>query len=118
MTTYTITIESKETFEWLKSTFESFEKKAMLDPSRWSGIVEHLSNIKLAIEETEIEKETPVRKKKEEYLPNLCPDHPTYTAERPPKVDCKGHWEAYKKMNPLAYAAARRKYDRSKNNSK
>lgn len=44
---------------------------------------------------------------------DLCATHPKYGAKRAPKTPCKGCWAAYKKLNPLSYDLAKRKFERT-----
>lgn len=51
-------------------------------------------------------------------LPVFCEAHPHFGAKRSPRTDCATCWEAYKKMNPMRYAAAYRKFIRSQQDSR
>lgn len=98
--------------------------KAKSDPGRFVDLAfvledmkQGLANVKSITSSEEKREEAKAAKEKKargSYTPKLCPEHPTYSGQRVPTIDCEGHWAAYKKMNPLKYDAARRKYERNK----
>lgn len=51
---------------------------------------------------------------KDDWIPNHCKDHPKRYLKRAPSDDCADCWKAFKKLHPLEYDQARRKYDRKK----
>lgn len=53
-------------------------------------------------------------KPKDDYIPNLCESHPRNEFKRSPRTDCEGCWAAYKRLHPMEYDNARRKFDRKK----
>lgn len=122
MTKYILTFESKKTIEWLEKIFTGIMSKAMEDPTRYVDIGYELEDLKQALKNQNtrsdkqdlIDNRREARSKEKPYMPNLCPDHPSYSGQRVPTIDCEGHWKAYKKMNPLKYDMQRRKYERNK----
>jgi hypothetical protein len=125
MTKYILTFESKKTIEWLEKIFQSMMAKAIENPSQFVDVAYELEDIKQALKNqttksdkqdlAKNQKEIYARRSKEKaYTPNLCPEHPTYSGQRVPTIDCEGHWAAYKKMNPMKYDMQRRKYERNK----
>jgi len=50
------------------------------------------------------------------HLKDGCSDHPNYGAVRPPKTNCSGCWDAYKKYNPTKCDAAWLKFSRKQTN--
>ncbi len=119
-----LTLEDKKTVEWLEKLLGNMYDKARSDPGRFVDLAFVLEDMKQALkniksvtsseERRQEVKEAKEKKARSSYTPNLCPEHPTYSGQRVPTIDCEGHWAAYKKMNPLKYEAARRKYDRIK----
>lgn len=101
--------------------------KAKSDPTRFVDLAFTMEDMKQALanvksltsteEKKEIIKAAKEKKGRDSFQPKLCPEHPSYSGMRVPTVDCEGHWAAYKKMNPLKYDAARRKYERIKNSN-
>lgn len=41
-------------------------------------------------------------------LPNLCSEHPSYGAQRMPRTECTGCWDAYEQINGKAATAQAR----------
>jgi hypothetical protein len=103
--------------------FGNLIEKAKIDPSKYVDLAFELEDMKQALANVETQQDPKTKaertikkpiKRDKPYTPNLCPEHPTYGGERVPSIDCEGHWAAYKKMNPLKYDQARRKYERNK----
>lgn len=115
-----MTLNSKETLLWLKKLVNSVGNKSKQDPATYVDLAEKIADLDQAVENAKTISEPTDRQikkqstSKDDFLPNLCQQHPTYNAAKPPRIDCEGHWAAYKKMNPNEYAAARRKYERNK----
>lgn len=104
--------------QWLIDQLDSFARMATRDAVKFADLGAMIQEVRGVIadaEEIEIDEgnKGTGRKADSVFLPNLCKEHPSYTAKRAPSIDCDGHWEAYKKMNPLKYEAARRKFERS-----
>lgn len=125
MTKYILTFENKKTIEWLEKFYEGIISRAKENPDRFVDIAYELEDLKQALKNlntksdkqdlADNQKQIYSRRSKEKpYTPNLCPEHPTYSGQRVPTIDCEGHWAAYKKMNPMKYEMQRRKYERSK----
>ncbi len=117
MTKYKIELDSHQ-MELLEKTIRAMISRAKRDTENLLDLGIDLEKIQIAFNEAKdnpIEEPKAKRQKRTEpaYQAKLCPDHPTYTASRPPTIDCEGHWEAYKKMNPLKYERARAKYERN-----
>jgi hypothetical protein len=117
MTKYQIELDEHQ-MDLVEKTINAMISRAKRDTAHLFDVGLNLEYLKIAFDEAKanpIEQEKPKRKTKKEadYQPKLCPDHPTYTARRPPTIDCEGHWEAYKLMNPLKYERARAKFERN-----
>lgn len=113
---YKIIINDKADYEWLVGLMARSKEKMKENPSVLSEMAAHVLNVSDALEAAERVNTSSEKKKPkivDEYIPNLCKDHPKNKAERPPRTDCKGCWEAYKRLNPLKYDVARRTYLRN-----
>jgi hypothetical protein len=122
-----IKVETKEDLELLKSLFEGSVEKIQRGTSRFS---DELSNFVLrfwdAIEAAEevadlFEEATseapkavkkPAKKRAPKFKPNLCPAHPDKALVQAPRTDCKGCWDAYKRLHPMEYDNKRRAFER------
>lgn len=132
--TWQIKIEDKDDLDLMKSLFEGSVRKikggtTLFDDesaARILRIYESLTNAsEIPTESTpEVRQDDTGKGKKNKgsgrgqskttnnFVPNLCSDHPSYGAIRPPRTDCKGCWAAYKRMNPTKYSLAKRDFDR------
>ena len=106
--------------DFLTKHFEMLVGKAKREPSTYATVGAMIEEILIQFQESEeiVIKEEPSASVKDLYVPNLCKEHPQYKAVQAPTIDCQGHWDAYKKMNPTKYEAARRKFERSRNDRK
>lgn len=114
MKLYKLTINEEEK-KWLELYGNKMLTTAKRDPGRFSDFGATLHSLLEKVSEAEEVKEPKAQrgtKKEEEYLPNLCSDHPSYNASKPPRIDCKGHWDAYRRMHPENYQKARRDFER------
>lgn len=55
-------------------------------------------------------KKRATRRKKKEISEFDCADHPTYGGMRMPRTDCSKCWSIYKKLHPMEYDRAWRKF--------
>lgn len=51
------------------------------------------------------------RKKKQDIDPFSCPSHKQRTFKQAPRDDCETCWNIYKKMHPIEYPQARKRYE-------
>lgn len=119
-----IKVETKEDLEHLKNLFEGSVEKINRGTSRFSddlaAFVLRFWDAIEAAEETDKTSSPPkakaVPKKRAprgtKFKPNLCSVHPEKALLRAPTTDCKGCWDAYKRLHPLDYEAKRRTFER------
>ena len=106
---YSIIVENTEDLKLLKQMFSNAMKK--IDNGTWlhEDNIESIQRLHAGIEAATAHKaRTPTTEAMP--VPNLCKEHTKYEAMRPPRTDCKSCWAAYKKLNPLKYTTARKRY--------
>lgn len=113
---YRTTLTPQE-HELLSTHIENLISRAKQDINKFLDTGAVLESILIQLRDAE-EVVVKEEKVKNTYVPNLCKEHPNYEAKRAPTIDCDGHWEAYKRLNPTKYEAARRKFERKLNDSK
>lgn len=89
------------------------------DPTRFAHHAETLIRIIEALNtatDEAVPKPKPV-KTETNLKPELCSDHPSYGAKRPPRTDCSGCWTAYKSFNPMNYDKALRDFKRKQSSA-
>lgn len=127
---YFIRLESKDDIDFLQTILGNGVKKLKAGGSSLEGAASQIVNCyeavinavpakeaeRLGITAEEFPDDIKVKGKKkkasDEYIPNLCPNHPKNEFKRSPRTDCEGCWEAYKRLHPLEYDLARRKFER------
>ncbi len=124
---YTIKIETKEQFDYLKRIVDNSKRMMHNNTSAYVEYLDMIDALALTFEEAIVEKppkveiiETPKKKKTTSRkvstvakLPVFCEDHPTYGAKRAPRTACETCWSAYERLNPAQFPAARRKFERA-----
>ena len=99
----------------LQKETKALVERAKRNPASFAEVGAALSVLSEKLDQAQAIKENRSKTKKPAAAAfNLCPEHPNYSAQRAPSIDCPGHWEAYKLMNPTEYDRAKRKYDRMK----
>ena len=123
---YTIEIQTKEQFEYIKRIVENSHRMMHSNTSAYVEYLDTVDALKKAFDNPAVTKNpepelpSPAKKKTSAKkrsavakLPVFCKEHPTYGAKRAPRTDCKTCWEAYKRLNPTLWAPARRKFERT-----
>lgn len=131
-----IPIEAEEDLEWLRTILGNSVQKlkegggtelhdAMLNIVRLNDAVNSVLTLQDLVDQFDElkakEPEKPKRKRRTKAqieeetkgLPTYCSEHTTYGAQRPPRRECEECWSAYKKLHPLEYDQARRKFERT-----
>ncbi len=113
-------ILTEEELEILKKETQLLVERAKRDVNKYSDIGAKLSQLSETLSGAQVIKQNTADRKKGQAAKalNLCPDHPTYSAVRPPTIDCSGHWAAYRLMNPNNYDRARRNFERAQRQKK
>lgn len=122
-----IRIERKQDLEWLQSVMQNSVSKLRQGSSQLEAASENIVRVHESVinavegkeatalgitdefKDTEkvAAKPKPI---KDDYIPNLCKDHPKSTMKRVPGTDCKGCWSAYKRLHPEKYDVALRTF--------
>ena len=104
-----ITIDN-DTFKWLDGFVDRSMSKMKMNTSKYFDTLVFFEKLQVAIKEADTVKSE--SNKIAEPKANLCKDHPGYGASRPPRRNCDSCWEQYKRMNPMKYDKARKKFDK------
>lgn len=123
---YYIRLENAEDLTWLQNLLDRYVRKLKENTSLVndnSEIVVRIYDASLSAQPTEeaapmgvpqeVLDQDPRPKGKEpkdNYIPNYCPKHKKYSAQRVPGTDCKKCWETYRKFHPLDYDKALRRF--------
>ena len=124
---YELIVTDKKAYEWLKKLINNTSESSESRP--YQDYYEELFHWKEAFEQCDKKREeeaaarkaarqskaASARKKtsnrsKKEPSPFDCLQHTSYGGVRVPRTDCKQCWSIYKKLHPMEYAQARRKF--------